>query len=460
MCIFAPIIRRRAYKDWDPSYSVSNSSNQSTERLSCFLPGDESKHTVDVPKDEYGNFLKIQCLLNPTRYHEFSIDEHSLLGRCGEPYCRRTLQFFRESVRPDTPPKSEVRPPEINEPVRVKVSKIGKESMDTCRTSKPPPAPVKLEKIKAQAEMTTVPETTEIERIAEGDLKRGPTAEPKPSQAAPEVEDHTEPELGASPQAEDGHIDIANELAEAFRRVNLSSYEWRILWAILRETYGWHRKMAPISLTDFQKATGLDRSNISKTLSKLIGRRIIRKGIETKKKFRRYSGDSDNTNSITYGPQKDYLKWKGSGYSYPPVAVHTTKRVAVHTTDVDRKPMGEKGKRVRKERKERIHVKGDSESLRLATLFLGEILKNKPDFRKPNLGAWARDFDYMLRIDKRDAGTVERVIRWAQSDHGDGMGKWKGWAAVILSAGKLRDKFDQLEIKMNETPPTEKGKAW
>jgi len=33
----------------------------------------------------------------------------------------------------------------------------------------------------------------------------------------------------ANPQAEDGHIDIANEIAEALMKVNLSAYESRIL---------------------------------------------------------------------------------------------------------------------------------------------------------------------------------------------------------------------------------------
>lgn len=97
------------------------------------------------------------------------------------------------------------------------------------------------------------------------------------------------------------------------------------------------------------------------------------------------------------------------------------------------------------------YVEG-SEPLRLASLLLEEIRKNKPDFKEPNLQAWATDIDLMLRIDKRSAEAVERVIRWAQADHGDGTGRWKGWAANILSPGKLREKFDELEMKMQGKP--------
>jgi hypothetical protein len=54
----------------------------------------------------------------------------------------------------------------------------------------------------------------------------------------------------------------------------------------------------------------------------------------------------------------------------------------------------------------------------------------------------------MLRVDKRSSEAIERVIRWVQKDHGDRAGRWKGWAANILSPGKLREKFDQLELKV------------
>lgn len=102
--------------------------------------------------------------------------------------------------------------------------------------------------------------------------------------------------------------------------------------------------------------------------------------------------------------------------------------------------------------KKNKYVEGQ-EPLRLATLLLEEIRKNKPDFKTPDLQKWAGVFDLMLRIDKRDASTVERVIKWVQSDHGSGTGSWRGWAANILSPGKLRERFDELELKMREAGP-------
>jgi hypothetical protein len=109
-------------------------------------------------------------------------------------------------------------------------------------------------------------------------------------------------------------------------------------------------------------------------------------------------------------------------------------------------------------RNQTLYVEG-SDPLRLATLLLEEIRKNKSNFKGPNLQAWARDIDLMLRIDNRSAEVVEKVIRWVQTDHGDRTGRWKGWAANILSPGKLREKFDELELKMQATNGR-KSKSW
>jgi phage replication O-like protein O len=101
---------------------------------------------------------------------------------------------------------------------------------------------------------------------------------------------------GANPQAENGHIDIAHEIAEAFFNLQLSGNQWRLLWVILRQTYGWKKKVDKISLSFFERKTGLDRRNIAKLLKDMIKRNIIVK--------------NDTTFITTYGFQKDYTKWK------------------------------------------------------------------------------------------------------------------------------------------------------
>jgi len=75
------------------------------------------------------------------------------------------------------------------------------------------------------------------------------------------------------------------------------------------------------------------------------------------------------------------------------------------------------------------------------------ILKNNPGNTKLNgvkreatVVRWAADIDKLIRIDGKTDGEIERVIRWCQADS-----FWKG---NILSGAKLREKWDQLTVKM------------
>ncbi len=100
----------------------------------------------------------------------------------------------------------------------------------------------------------------------------------------------------ANPQKENGHIDIANEIAEAFFKLHLPANAWRVLWVILRQTYGWKKKADKISYTQFQQRTGLDRRNTARALKLLVDRNIIVKNV--------------TTFITTYGFNKDYSQWK------------------------------------------------------------------------------------------------------------------------------------------------------
>lgn len=125
----------------------------------------------------------------------------------------------------------------------------------------------------------------------------------------------------ANPQREDGHIDIANNIADALARTQLSGHEMRILWALMRKTWGWvdkdkngrikrdqagqilKKKTAVILAKEWQKLTGLDKYRVSRTLRSLILRQIVTK-----------IGNKDG-----WGVQKDYDKW------LPPIKEIVTK---------------------------------------------------------------------------------------------------------------------------------------
>lgn len=102
----------------------------------------------------------------------------------------------------------------------------------------------------------------------------------------------------ASPQKEDGYTAVANELVERLALAPLSGAQFRLLWVILRKTYGWCKKTDAISVAQFAEATGLHRKLVERELRELARRRYILAW-----------GDAHHPK--TYGVQKDYTVWDG-----------------------------------------------------------------------------------------------------------------------------------------------------
>jgi phage replication O-like protein O len=100
----------------------------------------------------------------------------------------------------------------------------------------------------------------------------------------------------ASPQKENGHLDVANEIAEALAFAPLSGSQFRLLWVLLRKTYGWQKKQDVISAGQFAEATGLHRKVVERELRELAERRYI-------------LAWGDGHHPKTYALQKDYAIW-------------------------------------------------------------------------------------------------------------------------------------------------------
>jgi len=82
----------------------------------------------------------------------------------------------------------------------------------------------------------------------------------------------------ASPQKENGHLDLANEIVDQLAQTQLSGHESRLLWVIWRKTYCWHKKQDWISYSQFRELTKIGNdSHVSRGLKKLIARRIVTK---------------------------------------------------------------------------------------------------------------------------------------------------------------------------------------
>lgn len=86
------------------------------------------------------------------------------------------------------------------------------------------------------------------------------------------------------------------------------------------------------------------------------------------------------------------------------------------------------------------------EHLRLSRLLASLIRDRDPKAKvAPDSAAWLDAIRRLIERDGRDPAEVERVIRWCQAD--------AFWQGNILSAGKLRSKFDQLVARSQRQPP-------
>ncbi|EOO65809.1 hypothetical protein IKE_03394 [Bacillus cereus VD196] len=85
-----------------------------------------------------------------------------------------------------------------------------------------------------------------------------------------------------------------------------------------------------------------------------------------------------------------------------------------------------------------------------AAKYLFEKIKsNNPKQKEPNFNSWSNDFRLMREKDHRELQEMKDVIDWCQAD--------SFWQGNILSPKKLREKFDQLTIQMNNARKGEKN---
>lgn len=75
----------------------------------------------------------------------------------------------------------------------------------------------------------------------------------------------------------------------------------------------------------------------------------------------------------------------------------------------------------------------------------------QPSRRKPDLDAWANHVRLMRERDGRTHEQIRGLFVWANED--------SFWQANILSPAKLREKWDDLELKRNRVPPPQQSKT-
>jgi phage replication O-like protein O len=221
----------------------------------------------------------------------------------------------------------------------------------------------------------------------------------------------------ADVQVENGYTKIANELLEVFCRFNLSAYESRVIWAIIRLTHGWRESSRKITLSEMINATGLKSRHVSRSIRSLTDKNMILR------------------NGVT-GIQKDYEKWvqtppiKGVPIQVdapiqavpkeveqtPPIQVEKSPPIQVHHLLVkERKETKESGNEVkpvpdiRSEQFERIWAKYPRrEGKKEAQRHFNATVKSEQNWSEIKI-ALAR---YLKQIDGRELRYVKQGSTW------------------------------------------------
>lgn len=100
----------------------------------------------------------------------------------------------------------------------------------------------------------------------------------------------------ARPKTDHGFTRLANEYLDQLIGVGLNGREFKIILAIIRKTWGWRKKQTTITLSEFEKMTGIKPNHCAEILKLLTRKNMIVK--------------SKDGNLVTYGPQKDYSLWE------------------------------------------------------------------------------------------------------------------------------------------------------
>jgi phage replication O-like protein O len=79
----------------------------------------------------------------------------------------------------------------------------------------------------------------------------------------------------ANPQLGNGYLRIAHEVWEHLMHGGFSGSELALVMAVIRQTWGWKKKSAEISLAEFQELTGQPERTAARVLSMLLSKNVL-----------------------------------------------------------------------------------------------------------------------------------------------------------------------------------------
>lgn len=148
-------------------------------------------------------------------------------------------------------------------------------------------------------------------------------------------------------------------------------------------------------------------------------------------------GCKENSNGIKrkFNEEKKKIQSGQKETAIPEITTETINKennTSENNSDENEKPIEEEKKVFDKE----------SAEYKMATYLYKKLQKLNPNHKKPDFQKWAKEADYLIRLDKRhDLYEIKDIIDWTFDN--------AFWKSKVLSISGLRKHYDTLFIQMN-----------
>ena len=250
-----------------------------------------------------------------------------------------------------------------------------------------------------------------------------------------------------------GYTRVANEIQKLKPRLKLSGREWQCFEAVIWLTYGWNKKSDRVTNTVIAELTELSDSHVSDALKSLAERKII--FLRKQGTMKTVGVNTDLSAWILHKPKTGKVFPK-PGNSFPKSGKTFPK--TVDTQDYNNKQIKRSSSENSDESSDKrlkdflsAHPEaaiytpsgakwGTAEDLRCAEWIFNRVKTIYPAAKTPNWKTWSNSVRLMRQIDDRTHREIAKLFDLANRDG--------FWCENIRSPGKLREKWEDLTIKL------------